>query len=220
MKRFWGILATVLVIAGLMTIPVQAATYNDYVSGGTNQALGQSAYDPGTGSRLMFFQARTFDLNSSKFSASGVTQNDVLPLFDVPKNTYILGFGFRNLRGLGSVSGVSAEVGDGADIDGYVGNDYTSNGVPFIDLTAANSGASVWQFTGPLGLASGASVASSDTNITFVGNQGVYFKTGLSPYVGPDTIDMKFYVNKQKVAVTGATPYFEAWVWGFHVPTP
>jgi len=210
MKKIFIALVSLVVAVSFATWLAHAATYDDYVSTGANSALSQSAYDPGTGSKVMFLQSRHFDLDAATLnSGSGVTGGDVIQLFEVPPNTYIIGAGVRVTRASGTnTSGTTATIGDGTDPDGYVklGN----FGVNF-DATNA-SGASVWTHQG---FETG--VTPSYGDMTTASNTGSFFSGGLSPYIGPDTIDMTIYVDKVHTA-SGVTPAFDAWVWGFHVP--
>jgi len=219
-KEAWFLIIPVLAVAAIILIGLsgqgKAATLSDFVTG--DHILSQSGYDPGTQARVPFYQARKFDFGAATLKGgSGVSNNDVVRLFTIPKDTIIMEIGI--IVDTAAVnSGVSGEVGDGADIDGYVGNDNTAAGVPFIDLSTATSGASVWQYTGLKGLVSGASPAAG----TFTHNMGPYFSTkGASPYqTNSDTIDMTVYtpVEAAKTPWSGATPVFRMWVKGFHIP--
>jgi len=218
MKKFYTVTLSILLAICLVS-PVLSATYDDYVSEGGNSKLSQSAYDPGPNARVLFIEARAFDFSSTSFnSGSGVTHNDVVKLLDIPKDTYIVGIGFRNLRAC--QSGTSAEMGDGADIDGYIGNTNTSE-VQYLDFSAVMSGMSIWQ-AGDLqgGFISGVSM-SGGYGSEYTSNHGAYFTGGggVSCYQSPDTLDMTFYVGNGLEASSGVTPHFELMVWGFKRPT-
>lgn len=212
-----------VVVGGGMAI---SATYSEYTSG--SKALSKSAVEP-VHNYLPFIDYRKFDLSSVAIhGGSGVTNGDVIKLFNIAPNTYITGIYFRNMRGLHA--GTSAEVGDTSDADGYIGNDYTD--LPFIDLdNAASAGVSVWQNVGPFhsGVSnvqfSGVSLYvpgpfSTSSYLSLRSNHGPLFKTGISPYVGGDTINMTIYVDKVMTPLTGVTPYFEMAIEGFKRVVP
>ena len=195
----------IAIFALLFSGGVFAATYDDYVEAGANPTHSKSAFDPGPQSRLMFFQARAFDFSSSALNGgSGVTDDDVIQLFDIPPNTYIMGFGFRITRAA-CMTGTSCTIGDGVDPDGIVEIDAG------ILTSTTLSNASVFQVSGAL---------TENTQMDL----GADFDqdAGISPYIGGDTIDMVIYSDKAgtgNVNASGVTPAFDAWVWGFHVPT-
>jgi hypothetical protein len=222
-KRLTLLFAAIALVAvgGSMAI---SATYSDYVT--NNKTLAKAAVEP-VHNYTPFIDYRKFDMSSTAINAGGgVTSGDVIKLFNVAPNTYSTGIYFRNMRALHA--GTSAEIGDTADADGYIGNDYTY--VPYIDLdNAASTGVSIWRNVGPYH--SGVSnLQFSGVSLYFSGptqaplylrsNHGPYFTSGISPYIGKDTINMTIYVDKAVTPVTGVTPYFEMAIEGFKRVVP
>ena len=194
-----------------------AATYSDFTSG--DLTLSKSGLEP-VHNYVSFIQYRQFDFSHANLhDGSGVTNGDVIRLFNITENTYIEEFGIR-VTTAAIKSGTSAEIGDGADIDGFVGNGYTGV-IPFVDLSTVSSGASRWQaMRQSTYVVSGVSVNS---NGTYASNLGPYFNGGVSPYIGPDTIDMTVYVDKAfspGAGWSGVTPTFEAYIKGFKRVVP
>jgi len=198
-----------------------AATYSDFT--GDNLTLSRPGLSP-VHDYTPFIQYRTFNLGSTALnSGSGVTHGDVVRLFNVLANTYIEQIGIRITTAASYTSSVSAEVGDGADIDGYIGHANYSGGDNFINFGAVSSGISVWGYIGETFagtsafMLSGVSLQDNDGTQALSTNLGAYFTgSGLSPYIGPDTIDMTVYNGS--VATTqgaGVTVVFEAFIKGF-----
>jgi hypothetical protein len=236
-KRLTLIIAALALIAvgGGMAI---SATYTDFTSGDIK--LSKSGIEP-TANWMPFVDYRKFDLGDANINAgSGVTHGDVVRLFNVEENTYIEEFGFRCTTAAVK-SGTSAEVGDGADIDGYVGNTYSKYTVaptyhiPGIDFDAAGTGVSRWAYIGELTAGAGfinmSGISFYYTGLTgttawgAASNHGAYFtsQSGISPYIGKDTIDMTFYVDKSfapGAGKAGVTPVFEAYIKGFKRVVP
>lgn len=231
-KRFTLCFAALalIVVGGGMAI---SATFTDFTSGDIK--LSKSALEPAH-NYVAFVNYRKFDFGDANLNGgSGVTNGDVIQLFNVPENTYIEEIGYR-VTTAALQSGTSAEVGDGADIDGFVGNDYTSKGVAFFDLSKTSNGVSRWALTGiyttgatdsqisgvsmTVGLSppTGAGTSAFISSITYASNHGPYFTSGISPYIGKDTIDMTIYVDKSFNPGTGkrgVTPVFETYIKGF-----
>jgi hypothetical protein len=221
-----AVLALVVVGGGMAL----SATYSDFTSG--NKAIAKSGIEP-VHNYLPFIDYRKFDFGSAALNGgSGVTNGDVIKLFNVPANTYIDGFGIR-VTTAAVASGTSCEVGDGADTDGYVDN-ANLNGVGFINLSEAQTGVSMWNY---IGINSSSAVSSFiiggvkavgsayTGSYTLTTNHGAYFTalSGLSPYIGPDTIDMVIHVDNQFAPGTGksgVTPVFEAYIKGFKRVVP
>ena len=229
-----------IILGLLLMVPVgtvQSATYSDFTSG--DNMLTRSALAP-IHNYLPFIHYRTFDFSSGSLNdGSGVTNGDVVRLFNVDKDTIIEEFGIRittaSLQGQSATgqSGTSAEVGDGSDIDGFVGNNIEANRIPFIDLSNIRSSVSKWNLnpfpimdgvidggatTFTLSGVSISGVSSDPYMITLDSNCGPFFSSGASPYLSPDTIDMTVYVDKAfspGATWSGVTPIFEAYIKGF-----
>ncbi len=237
MKKYFITFA--LVLSLFLGIGVQAATYTDFTSG--DIMLSQPALSP-VYDYVPFIHYRQFDLGDPSINeGSGVTNGDIVELFNVDPNTFIEEFGIR-VTTAALISGTSAEVGDGADIDGYVGHNETrdANSAPWINLSKVNSGVSVWKLIGPL--TSGASyfaiagvsfyqsasggIGVSDLTFNATTNAGPYFTdiSGASPYMEEgDTIDMTVYADLDAMvtaSTTGVTPVFEAYIRGFKRVVP
>jgi hypothetical protein len=230
-KRLLTTLVLALVLVGFVAGTAMAATISDFTSG--NKSLSKAGIEP-TQNWIPFVQYRKFDLNSSALSTSGVTNADVIRLFNVTKNTFITEIGFMNLRALHT--GTSAVIGDGNSASGYITNDYSSYvspklgiGVPFLDLTTVGSGLSVWQYMGQINSGSGYFARSGISMYVAGGtgtagattwaqahNYGTYFtRSGITCYADNDTIDMTIYVDKSVGLTSRVTPYFEAYIKGF-----
>lgn len=220
MKRFILFMSVLVALAGIVFCgTVGAATYSDYVTG--NITLTQPAIEPVT-EYVPFIQYRKFDFsNAAIHGGSGVTNGDVVKLFNIPRDSFIEEIGFMNLRALHS--GTSATIGDAVDADGYIANSYYSS-MEFLDLSKIQTGVTRWKNIGPTfsgtsyWYTQGVSVYQAGTNtLTTQTNHGAYFIRGVSPYAGPGgTINMTFYVNTNLALVTvGVTPYFEAYIKGF-----
>lgn len=218
MKRFLIIMSILAVLCGT----VWAATYNDFTSG--DLTLSRSAIEP-VKDYIPFIQYRQFNFGHANLnSGSGVTNGDVVTLFNVLQDTIIEEFGYR-VTTAALRSGVSAELGDGNDIDGFVGNDYTDKGIPFIDLSTTSTGVSHFgTFAGPnysgstQFMVGGVSiyVGGTSTPMEVNSNNGPYFTSGASFYLSDDTIDMTVYVPKDGTTLySGTTPIFEAYIKGF-----
>lgn len=197
--------------------PATATTYNDFISG--DATLSKAAYDPGPNSKIFFMESRKFDFSSSNLNAgNGVTLDDKVNLFTVPKGTYLMGFGIRVLTATVN-SGTSCTIGDSGGATTLVGNTSTG-GYQYIRLDKTNvSGASIWQ-CGLMGTAgqltlSGVSLATG-SGVLNAGNMGAAFSSGVSCYDSKDTIYMT--VKNDKLMTNGATPIFEAFIWGFKKP--
>jgi hypothetical protein len=227
-----------VVIGGGMAI---SATYSDFTSG--DVTLSRSAIEP-VHDYLPFIQYRKFDFGATGLNGgSGVTNGDVVKLFNVAANTYIEEFGYR-VTTAAVKSGTSAEVGDTKDPDGYIGNDYdmSKHGIPFLDLSSTMTGVSFWNWIGTNFLKTGsgssyfflggvsyvitesAGTAGLQTIVPY-SNHGPYFtsNSGLSPYIGGDTINMTVYVDKTHApgsGKNGVTPVFEAYIKGFRRVVP
>jgi len=213
----------IFILAALfMGFNAGAATLSDFTSG--DMELSRSGLEP-VHNYTPFIQYRQFDFgNASLQDGSGVTNNDVVRLFNVTENTIIVEIGVR-VTTAALYSGCSAEIGDGTNIDGFVGNDYTAWGVPYIDLSTVSSGISRWQLLGPNLLPSGVTVADHTTNLmgALVANQGPFFYSGGSPYIGADTIDMTVYTNSTVYDTgnaSGVTPVIEVYIKGFKRVVP
>ena len=237
MKKIFNLLIAAALFLSL-SMTVQAATYTDFTSGDIN--LSQPALSP-VWEYVPFIHYRQFDLGSPSLNdGTGVTNGDVVRLFNIGANTFIEEFGIR-VTTAALISGVSAEVGDGADIDGYVGNNEVRHAAsaPWIDLSALSTGGvSAWRLVGPVTSGAsffamaGVSVYVTNTGagaeaitLTATTNMGPYFTnvSGASPYLGEgDTIDMTIYVDKAFApgTSTGVTPVFEAYVRGFKRVVP
>lgn len=237
-----SILAALMIVYGAW-----AATYTDFVSG--DLTLSRSGIDPQP-NWVPFIQYREFDFGHANINdGSGVTNGDIVRLFNVTADTYVEEIGYRVTRA-SLKSGTSAEIGDGNDADGYVGNDITTNRVPFVDLSNTSAGISKFNVSGTFldgqndGGAttftlSGVSISLlspvNGAGVTVFGglymasNNGPYFtdNSGASFYGSNDTIDMTVYVDKSfdptSTSITsgsGVTPRFEAYIKGFKRVVP
>ena len=232
MKKTFNLLIAAALFLSLGTA-VQAATYTDFTSG--DIMLTQPALSP-IYDYVPFMHYREFDFSSAGINeGTGVTNGDVVQLFNVLANTIITEFGIRPTTA-SLKSGTTAEVGDGDDPDGYVGHANIS-GLPYIKLDGTQSGVSVWRHIGLIQsgasefMMSGVSVVQSNvgdgitsmTN-TLTTNHGPYFTSGYGQklYTSADTIDMTFYVDKAFApgTSTGVTPVFEAYIKGFKRVVP
>ena len=188
--RFFALLISILFLASVAF----GATYTDFISG--NNTLSKSAYDPGKGKHVAFYQNRYIQMNSTAFSGynSGVTNGDVIRCLEIPPQTIITEVGIYVVTGpVASASGVSATLGDGADPNGYATE---------FDFTAG--GSTVWYTRGSL------------TNLS-APKAGAYLnKSGVSIYEGSDTIDVVMQMDK--ASTSGCTPAFYIWARGFHRP--
>jgi len=214
-----------------------AATYSDFTSG--DLTLSRSGLEP-VHNYTPFIQYRQFDFGHANLNdGSGVTNGSVVRLFNVTENTFIEEIGIR-VTTAALYSGVSAEVGDGTDIDGFVGNSLTSKGIAFIDLSTDSSGISRWgawgisttgstdfQLSGvsvTIGLSppSGTGTSAYISSSTVASNAGPFFTSGISPYIGSDTIDMTVYTGSNTTAgsASGTTPVFEMYIRGFKRVVP
>lgn len=175
--------------------------------------------EPGENFKGVFYQSGLVDCNDTKYFKSGVTNGDIINLTYLPANTLVKSIGIMVTRAA-IKSGTSAEVGDGADADGYIGNDYTSYSIPYVDLANATSGISIWAYKGPITggagfiIESGVSHWINETKGTstwaVTHNYGPYFTnaSGISPYISAKShIDMTVYVDK--TASAGVTPAFK-----------
>ena len=237
MKKYFITLA--LVLSLFLGIGVQAATYTDFTSG--DIMLSQPALSP-VYDYVPFIHYRQFDLGDPSINeGTGVTNGDVVELFNVDPNTFIEEFGIR-VTTAALISGTSAEVGDGADIDGYVGHNEVRDAdtIPWIDLSSISSGVSAWRLAGPVSsgashfaiagvshyMTSAAGIGVSALTFTSTTNLGPYFTdaSGASPYIEEgDTIDMTVYVDLDAMvtaSTTGVTPVFEAYIRGFKRVVP
>lgn len=233
MKKLFTILA--IIFLGTVSFgPVQAATFTDFTSG--NMTLSQPALTP-VHTYVPFMHYRKFDLGHASFNeGTGVTNGGIVELFNVAPNTFIEEFGIRITRA-SIYSGVSAEVGDGTDIDGFVGNTFAANGVPFVDLSTVVSEITKWNLS-PFPIFQGIDDGGSTTfvlsgvsisvihqsasgvsplqGITLNSNHGPFFSSGASPYITKDTIDMTIYTGSNAHSTrSGTTPVFEAYIRGY-----
>lgn len=232
-KRIFTIFAVLLLVG--ISGTAMAATYNDFVS--DDKILAKSALEP-VHDYVAFINYRQFNFGHANINgASGVTNGDVIRLFNVPPNTFIEEFGYR-VTTAAVITGTSAIVGDGANTSGFVANTYTTNGVPFVDLSSAKNGVSRWNVYGPStngttdfvlsGVSTTISIGGGTGGAAIYGvamasNAGTYFTSGISPYIGGDTIDMTVYVDKAfnpGTGKAGVTPVFEAYIKGFKRVVP
>ena len=235
-KKLIAICAFLVALSGM----AWGATYSDFVQSDTT--IGKSGLEP-IHNYVAFYHYRVFDFGDSAFnSGTGVSNADVVRLFNVEPNTIIEEMGYR-VTTAAVISGTSAEIGDGKDIDGFVGHDYAAYGMPFFDLSTANSGitwwgvrrfpisANGWTAGGTdggissfmvsgvsIGVDLGPSGSSTFEAVHVSSNEGPYFSSGASPYIDSDTLDMTLYTNKDYVLTsgyTGVTPVFEFYIKGF-----